>query len=123
MGFGDAIAAGLRAINGAAGVWVTYHRGDQAVLLRAPRSSVVVEIDRGDGVTVEAQRIDWLVPVDKLAFHGELVEPEAGDQMKELRGHKQYVHEVMALGTDTHARRIGPAETVWRIHTKVVAVE
>jgi len=39
---------------------VTYRRGQDAIQIAAQKTNVSIELDRGDGVTIEAQRMDWV---------------------------------------------------------------
>jgi len=113
--------AGMRKAHAA--VPVAYRRGQQAIQIDAQKLSVNVELDRGDGVTVEAQRMDWIVAVDDLVLGGQKTEPAEGDQIEHTIGSTKCTYEVMPLGTDSHYRPVGPYGTAWRIHSKLVKTE
>jgi len=106
-----------------ASVLVVYRRGDEAVQVDAQKVSVRVEVDRGDGVTVEAQRMDWLVAAEDLVFGGKRVEPAEGDVVEHLVGSVKETYEVMPVGTESHCHRLGPYGTCWRIHSKRIEID
>ncbi|HID74472.1 MAG TPA: hypothetical protein EYP56_00570 [Planctomycetaceae bacterium] len=89
----------------------------------AQKVNVNVELDRGDGVTIQAQRMDWIVAVEDLVFGGQKTEPAEGDRIEHWVGSTKYTYEVMPLGTESHYRPVGPYGTAWRIHTRLVATE
>jgi len=102
---------------------VVYRRGQDAIQIDAQKLSVNVELDRGDGITVEAQRMDWVVAVGDLVFGGRPVKPEEGDQIEHRIGSTKHTYEVMPLGTDSHCRAVGPYQNAWRVHSKLVNTE
>ena len=101
---------------------VIYRRGAHSLEIEPQKFSVMVDQDRGDGVTVEVQRMDWIVAVEDLIFGGQRTEPAEGDQIEHWIGSTKYTYEVMPLGTDSHFRPVGPYSTAWRIHSKLVSV-
>ncbi len=102
---------------------IVYRRDQQTAAFDAQKLSVGVELDRGDGVTVEAQRTDWIVAVENLILGGQPVTPLEGDRIEQQMGTKKFVYEVMPLGTDSHCRPVGPYGHDWRIHSKLVEVQ
>jgi len=102
---------------------ITYRRGHDAIQIDAQKLSVNMELDRGDGVVVEAQRMDWIVAVQDLVFGGQKSEPVEGDQIEHWMGSTKYTYEVMPLGTASHYRPVGPYGTAWRIYSKLVKTE
>jgi hypothetical protein len=102
---------------------VVYRREGEAIQIDAQKLSVTVELDRGDGVVIEAQRTDWIVAVCDLVFGGRRVEPAEGDLIEQILGTTTYKYEVMPLGTEGHFRPLDPHGQSWRIHTKLVSVQ
>ncbi|NQU26444.1 MAG: hypothetical protein HQ567_34595 [Candidatus Nealsonbacteria bacterium] len=102
---------------------IVYRRDQQTVEIDAQKLSVAVELDRGDGVTVEAQRTDWIVAIENLILDGQPVTPLEGDRIEQQMGTKTFVYEVIPLGTDSHCRPAGPYGHDWRIHSKLVEVQ
>ena len=113
--------AGMRKAHAASAI--TYRRGQDAIQIDAQKLSVNMELDRGDGVVVEAQRMDWIVAVDDLVLGGQKTEPAEGDEIEHTIGSTKYIYEVMSLGTDSHFRPVGPYGNAWRIHSKLVKTE
>ena len=101
---------------------ITYWRGTAAIQVWAQKVNVNMEMDLGDGVIVESQRMDWVIAVEDLAFDGAVSEPEAGDRIVDLVDSEEHTYEVMPLGTDSHFRAVSPFATGWRIHSKRITV-
>ena len=102
---------------------VVYRRGEDAIQIDVQKLSVNVELDRGDGVVIEAQRMDWVVAVEDLVFGGRKARPLEGDRIEHWMGSTKNIYEVMPLGTDSHYRPLGPYGNAWRVHSKLVKTE
>ena len=102
---------------------VVYRRGEDAIQIDVQKVSVNVELRRGDGVVIEAQRMDWVIAVEDLVFGGQQSKPAEGDRIEQQIGSTTHTYEVMPLGTDSHCRPIGPYGNAWRIHSKLVNTE
>ena len=102
---------------------VTYRHDGDAIQVSAQKTSVNTEVDRGDGVVLEAQRMDWIVAADDLVFDGVKIRPAEGDQIEHYIGTTLYTYEVIPLGTESHCRPVGPYGNAWRIHSKLIESE
>ena len=125
--FQNALAAGQAAIRRAAGEAVTYHRGNDSVLVTAVAGATRVELDDEGGMAVTSEVRDWLIAAAEIVLSGEAVEPAAGDLIRrQAQGFGSLgieVYEVCALGGEPCCRPSGTAGTTWRIHTRHVDTE
>ena len=73
MSFAGAISGAVATIKAAVGVVVTYRRGSDTVSITAVKSAVSVDLDGGDRVAVEAERVDLIVAAVDLVQAGSQV--------------------------------------------------
>jgi hypothetical protein len=96
-----------------------YARGSQRVGVRCIKVPVKVEQITAGGMTIEGQRIDWLIPAADLVLAGSQQTPDAGDTLEVLEGVQRNTYELQPVGTDSHYR---PREDgLVRIHTRLVS--
>ena len=121
MSFSAVYSNGLQALQDVGGVSVTYQRGSDTVSVTALIGDTRVELaDNYGGVTVTSPIRDYIIRVSDLVLGGSVIEPAAGDQIRETSGSTTYVFEVMPAGADTAFRYSDRYRTAWRIHTKHV---
>ena len=103
---------------------VQYCRGQQVCEVRATLGSTSYEVDRGDGLVVQAETVDFLIGADELVFDGRLARPAEGDRIKHRRSGtpEVSVYEVMPLGGSAY-RRADVYGGRWRVHTREVERE
>jgi len=102
---------------------VVYQRGALAVTIQATVGRTVFEVSNAQGVVTQVERRDFLVRAEDLVLGGVLVLPAPGDRIRETRGGKVHVYEVMGAGNEKHFRPSDPDGLTLRIHTAEVAEE
>lgn len=102
---------------------VTYRRGADEITLRAQAVPVSYEIDQATGAIVEAQRWDWIVRREDLAFGGDETEPMEGDEIDHEVGDAIRTYTAMKAGTDAAAEPLDVDASQWRIHTRLTATQ
>jgi hypothetical protein len=110
-------------LTAAAGVSVTYSRGDDSVVVSAVPGKTVFRVDTGEGSAERLVRRDYLIKAADLVLSGEVVRPARGDLIRETRGEKVEVYEVMAPGGEPEFLELDNDGQVLRIHTLHVAQE
>jgi len=101
-------------------VAVIYLHGSRRIALKATKSEQTVDIQEGDGTTIEAQRTDWILPRAKLLWQGKLQDPVRGDLIHEIVDGRTHVYEVQPVGTESHYRASGAS---WRVFSRLIRVE
>lgn len=116
-----AIAGLLQAVSSAAGVAVSYRRGNltPAVLTAIP-SRRPYEVVHMDGTVSQAQARDYILASAILVIEGQQVEPAPGDKIDETINGDLTTFEVMAVGAEKCFDYSDAAKTMIRIHTKQV---
>jgi hypothetical protein len=95
-----------------------YARGSQRVGVRCIKVPVKVEQMTAAGMTIEGQRVDWLIPSSEIVLGGSQQTPDAGDRLEVLEGVQRNTYELQPVGTDSHYR---PREDgLVRVHTRLV---
>lgn len=101
---------------------VTYHRGEDSVELNATVGMTQFEVEREHGIETWESR-DFLIRTEDLVLAGELVEPAAGDRIRETVVDRVQVYEVMAPGDESPWRYSDQWRRTLRVHTKLVDTE
>ena len=120
--FNQAVANSLTALQGAAGVTVTYRRDDAAIpeLVAIPGSTKFKLTDEHGGViTVESK--DFLIAAVELVINGQMIDPQRGDTVEEVIGPTRYTYRVMRPDGGDDVWRIDHARQRIRIHTKLIS--
>jgi len=116
----ETAAAGMAAtLQAAAGITVTYRRGEASAEVTAVPSDREIEVIGADGLPEIAHLRDWIITAAALAAFGD---PAAGDQIDETRGTTLYTWDVMPPTPGEPA--FSPCDTArqsLRIHTKATA--
>ena len=99
---------------------VTYCHGVHRFPVSVIRSEQTVGVSEAGGATVEAQRVDWIIPRAKFLWQGKLQEPARGDLIKEIVAGRTLTYEVQPVGTESHYRASGAS---WRVFTRLVRTE
>ena len=102
---------------------VVYQRGALAVTIQATVGRTVFEVASAQGVVTQVERRDFLVRAQDLVLGSTVVLPAPGDRIRETRGGKVHVYEVMGAGNEKHFRPSDPDGLTLRIHTAEVAEE
>lgn len=100
-----------------AGESVTYTRGVESVSLTITRGQTAFETEDTDGFTITAHSIDFIVKASDLVLDGEVALPEVRDYITDAAGK---VYSVLILPGGTHYRFSDPAQTILRVHTRMV---
>jgi hypothetical protein len=99
---------------------ISYSRGEDSATLQATVGRTVFQIaDQFSSAILSVESRDYLVPTADMAATG-LGLPQAGDQIHEVQGGKEYVYEVMAPGQEPCWRWADAYRLQLRIHTKLV---
>ena len=101
---------------------VSYHRGGESVELDATVGQTIFEVEREFGLERVESR-DFLIRAADLLIGAAVVEPQAGDRIKETVGADVLVFEVIAPGAEPPWRYSDPGRKTLRIHTKRVDTE
>lgn len=103
---------------------VTYTDGVNSVVVSATVGATSFDQLDEYRVVQKIQSHDFLILAADLILAYVVVLPNAGDQIRELRGGKTLVYEVMALsGTDRPWRYSDSHRRTLRVHTKHVDTE
>lgn len=98
-----------------------YSRGSDRVGVRCIKVPVKVEQMTASGMTIEGQRVDWLIPAADITIDGQQQTPDAGDRLEVLEGVQRNTYEIQPVGTDSHYR---PREDgMVRLYTRLVSEE
>jgi len=114
-------AAQLRAFESnrvVAGVSVSYHRGADSVTITAVPATTSMEAIDDAGSMVRLKVRDYLVKAADLVLDGIIVEPDRGDQIKEVIGSTRFVHEVLGPVGQQHFAWSSIDGSVLRVHTQ-----
>jgi hypothetical protein len=117
--FAATIAAGMRTLQAAAGVAVTYHRGPDSVALTAVPGKGTLEVQTARDFIEQVETSDWIIEAADLVLAGSVTLPKPGDRVKQTAGATRTVYEVMTppyRASDNERLRI-------RIHTKQTGTE
>jgi hypothetical protein len=96
-----------------------YSRGSQQVEVRCVKVPVKVEQMDASGMTIEGQRVDWLIPSNEIVLGGARQTPDAGDRLEVLEGSLRNTYELQPVGTDSHYRP--RQDGLVRVHTRLVS--
>jgi len=120
MTWRGAIAQALVTARESAGLDVVVVADGHRIPLKAIRSDAEVEEVRADGTVVASKTVDWIVQAEDLVVHGDRVRPQRGYQVEQVVGGKTKIFAMMPAGGDECYEPVGPDETAFRIHTKLV---
>ena len=104
----------------AAGVTVTYQRGEQQAQLTAVVGQTIFEQTDEYGIINRTESRDFLIAVEDLALDGQPIEPARGDRIIETDSTGTHTYEVMAPGDEPPWRFSDPHRQVYRIHTRQI---
>jgi hypothetical protein len=103
---------------------VTYRRGTDEATVRATIGRTLLKLDDGyGGVRMVWTDRDYLIRAADLVLVDNPVQPQRGDQIREVVGAQTLVYEVLAPGEEPPWRWADPHRQMFRIHTKQVAIE
>jgi hypothetical protein len=103
---------------------VTYRRSTDEVTVRATIGRTLLKLDDGyGGVRMVWTDRDYLIRGADLVLGGNPVQPQRGDQIREVVGAQTLVYEVLAPGEEPPWRWADPHRQMFRIHTKQIATE
>ena len=103
---------------------VTYRRGADETIIRATIGRTLLKLDDGyGGVRMVWTDRDYLIRAADLVLGGNPVQPQRGDQIREVVGTTTLVYEVLTPGDEPPWRWADPHRQMFRIHTKHVATE
>lgn len=103
---------------------VTYRRSTDEVTVRATIGRTLLKLDDGyGGVRMVWTDRDYLIRAADLELVDNPVQPQRGDQIREIVGAQTLVYEVLAPGEEPPWRWADPHRQMFRIHTKQVATE
>ncbi len=103
---------------------VTYRRGTDEATVRATIGRTLLKLDDGyGGVRMVWTDRDFLIRAADLVLGGNPVQPQRGDQIREVVGAQTLVYEVLAPGEEPPWRWADPHRQMFRIHTKQIATE
>lgn len=97
---------------------VTYRRGAAAVVVSATAGRTTGESTDSQGLRIQTEVRDWLIPTASLVLEGSPVLPERGDRIEESTGREIVVFEVVPLGSEPPYRYCDPCRTLLRIHVR-----
>ena len=100
---------------------VTYRRGALSVELSASPVPDTYEAIREGGATVQAQRMDWIIPAASLILGGSLVEPQEGDLIEWAIGETTETYELQPVDSEEAVARLDAAKTQWIAHSRLTA--
>jgi hypothetical protein len=112
-----ALTAAAAALLEVRGQPVTYCAGALRIPTTAVQSLQTLDLSQGNGATIEAQRVDWLIPAADLAAAG-VREPEEGHAIETTEGQATNRYELRPIGADSHYRP--RADGLLRLHTRQV---
>jgi len=115
------IRRALKTLQGAAGVEVTYRRGEDEVAVMATKSEVDMEIDRGDAGLTVLRLMQWRILAEDLVLGGTEIEPQKGDRIEEITGGVLRTYETMAVRGDSPYELVDADGTAYRVHTSLVS--
>lgn len=99
---------------------VTYRRGVLSVELSASPVPDIYEANREGGATVQAQRMDWIIPAASLILGGSVVEPQAGDRIEWINGETTETYELQPVDAEEAASRLDANKTQYLAHSRLV---
>jgi len=102
---------------------VQYCRGDSCVQVAASVGKTTFEIEDSYGGLERFESRDFLIRAADLVQDGQVIEPQAGDVVRETVGSRILIYKVMAPGGEPCWRYSDPFQTAIRIHTKQTDVE
>ena len=103
---------------------VTYRRGADEAIVRATIGRTLLKLDDGyGGVRMVWTDRDYLIRAADLLVSGNPIQPQRGDQIREVVGTRTLVYEVLAPGEEPPWRWADPHRQMVRIHTKQIAIE
>lgn len=118
--FQDAIAGGLAAIRGAAGVSIVYRRAGASLELAAVSAETQFVQQDGEAVVARYRSRDYLIAIADLELEGSTIVPEEGDRITETINGTACEFEVASEGGEPAYRYSDRAQTQFRVHTKQV---
>lgn len=93
----NAIKAMTDTLRDAAGVAVTYSRGEHSVEITAVVGHTDVEMEDDRGSRMVSPTRDYLIAADELILDGSETEPEDGDRIVQVVGATRYTYELSPL--------------------------
>lgn len=113
----DAINKAFTSLQAAAGIEITYSRGDRNVVVKAVPGSTEWAEATGAGYVETAQARDFLVRVEDLVLGGESLTPTRGDTITETIGTTQLTYPVSSPGGSRVFSYADPYRRIYRVHT------
>lgn len=102
---------------------VRYCRESHEIEVSATTAQTVVEVSRDHGLFERIESRDFLISASDLIVDGNPILPSPGDRIREERGGKAHIHEVMDLDGEPCFRWCDPFGITLRIHTKLIGTE
>ncbi len=116
----QAVAGMSAALQGVAGVEITYHAGARSLAITAVVGRSVWSIE-GEPIANRLETRDYLIAADDLAVDGWRWTPARGDRIEETDGTTTTVYEVLAPAGEPCYRPSDPQGVILRVHTQKVA--
>jgi hypothetical protein len=111
-----ALAGSFSLLRDAAGVPITYGRGDDNVALVAVAGSTQYAEVQGAGYVETGQTRDFMILAEELKFGNQHVLPERGDTVTEVIDGAEKSYKVVAPGGDRFFNFSDSYRTILRIH-------
>lgn len=102
---------------------VVYKRGSDAKEVQAPIGRTEFEQADEAGLIHRVESRDYLIRAADLDLGAGLIQPKAGDQVRETVGTQVFVYEVNAPGGQPPWKYSDPYRRTIRIHTKHIGTE
>jgi len=99
---------------------VTYRRGETSVVVQATAARTTGESTDTQGLRIQTEVRDWLIPTKSLVLGGTPILPERGDRIEEQTDEEVVVFEVVPVGSEPPYRYCDPFRTLLRIHVREI---
>jgi hypothetical protein len=97
---------------------IVYCRGLASIPVLATPARTRGETSDTQGLRIQTEIRDWLVPTASLKLAGDAILPERGDRIQERTATELVVYEVVPLGSEPPWRYCDPSRTMLRIHVR-----
>lgn len=104
------------------GETVAVFRGVERIDITARGVPISYETQRGD-VTLQAQRVDWLIRREDYVFDGLASDPEEGDLIQRTSGGRVETYEVQPMDTEGCFHRLDTGNVNLQVYTRLIEEE
>lgn len=116
--FQDAIKGGLRSINTAAGVDITYIRGESSISIKAVVGRSPQTTSEEGALVIDIDSRPYMVMVEDLVIDDAETVPMRGDQIQETIDGEDLLFEVLPMPGKQESQYSDAGRTQFRINTK-----